>query len=333
MKSTLIRTLVLSACISAVVAGYSLFAVSPAAAVADGAHADGPKRVKMRQWIPAGIELRHLTFREGRRLYRGPRTLQYRWPYLVVATQAERDDGYGWLLEFNTAHELFDPILEPDQALEAIGIFSEGVAIADRDLWKQVAEIAGKFDPKGGWPVKVTKGTPDVFGTRLERVETGFAVRTLRFTCAGYAALGVVAVDYGFPFGGAFQRKSKRWISGPPQCWQTSGEVDHAEQAALHENIQKLRRDIMRCLSKYRKLDEIEGVLARTREFAQLCFELGAPDGMIGSGRQIYRFSLGDGSVVDVVVDRDGHVSSATHARPGPGGERYDPRMLRVAKK
>ena len=283
--------------------------------------APGP-RMRVREWQQVAGALEHLRPRDGRQLYRGPRMLRNRHPFLVAAGADDRAAGSGIELRIDNVHRLLEPADSEAAARELARLFGGGSVVPDAATYEKLRATALRHADDSGWPVKIVEGTPGHFGVTVENSTVGRTVHTLVFTSSGFGALDVVEEEYRIATSGRVERKVTTWIHGPPQSWQTSGDVDAEEQARLYAGVRRFREAMTAVLARRRSIDRVRAALAPHHSFEAIRRQLGEPDRDIGSGVHRYVYGLADGSaVIFGVPDADKPPLTVRHvAGVGPGG-------------
>jgi hypothetical protein len=306
-----------------------LLSTAFAAEAQDSADLTIKPKFRSARWRAVTARPDHLRLRDGRRLYRGPRLLSNVYPYYLAANAGERAAGYGYELRVSNAHRLLAPITTAEAATELARLFSGGVVVPDRATFEAIREAAARLEPQAtGWGIRLHAGMPKTFGLEINRVSDGFRVSMLVFTCSGFGRLSVAEHTYTVPLDGEVKRKTRTWIEGPPQSWQTSGDVDPEEQQRLYKEVQRFRASVMRLLSRHRTIEQFKAVCERDPTFAEVRYRLGEPDRDVGSGIHIYVYRLGDGTaVVFGAAGDDDKVSYIRHlevvSSGGPGRAKF----------
>jgi len=292
-------------------------------------------KVRSTRWQEVTARPDHLRLRDGRRLYRGPRLLCNVYPFYLAANAGERAAGYGYELRLSNAHRLLAPITKSEAAAELARLFTGGGVVPDRATYQAIREAAARLAPEAtGWGIRLHEGTPKTFGLDVQPVSDGFRVSMLVFTCSGFGRLSVVEHHYHVPTGGPIRRETRTWIEGPPQAWQTAGDVDPEEQQRLYEEVQRFRASMMRLLSRHRTIEQFKAVCERDPTFAEVRYRLGEPDRDVGSGIHIYVYRLGDGTaVVFGAAGDDDKLSYIRHLEVVSGGGPGRARFGRVIEK
>lgn len=275
----------------------------------------GPRR-SLERWQPCSVSFEHVTLRDGRTLYRLPApTLQDRQPFLVAATDAERDAGHGYAVGVDSASRLFEPPRDADGARELCRLLGGGTLIADAEAFARVRAAAEALAPDAtGWGITVADEQPKAFGATARAVPGGFEVQRLVLTNSGYGRLDVETQRFTVSAEGTVKVERTRWITGPPRTWQTAGEVDEAEQAALLAEVDRFLQAMAKALAPTRTLQAFVDVCAaETLTFAQVRWAFGEPDADEGSGLHLYRYLLADGT--SVVFGTGGEDAPLTYAR------------------
>jgi len=260
----------------------------------------GPRR-SLQRWQPCSVSFEHLKLRDGRTLYRVPApTLRDREPFLVAASDAERDAGHGFAVGVDAAQRLFEAPTTANGARELCRLLGGGTLIPDAETFARMRAAALKLAPQAdGWGITVAEAQPKAFGASARAVAGGFEVQRLVLTNSGYGRLDVETQRFTVSAEGALKVERTPWITGPPRSWQTAGEVDEAEQAALRAEVDRFLQAMTQALAPARTLQAFVDVCApETLTFAQVRWALGEPDADEGSGLHIYRYTLGDGTAV-----------------------------------
>jgi hypothetical protein len=254
-----------------------------------------------------------LLLRENRVLYRSARSLLERYPYLVAASKAEATERRGIQVRWTNLHLLFVPIPSEAAALELVRTMEGGEIVPDRAAYDRLVDAARKNPlPEGSWPATIHPRVPERFGLVAERTADGFAVRGTIFTTSGYSALSVLEVHARFPTAGPYTIETFPAISGPPQSWQTSGEVDEDEQRRLYRAVAGFRAALLDALRVDFTLERVAEAYTTVSTFAMVRRRIGEPLRDIGSGRHIYVYRLGDGRAVTfAVTDEDAPIAGA----------------------
>ena len=278
------------------------------AAVAATADEIKPKRHR-KNWRAVTVPITHLVLRDGRAFYRGPGHLNDQYPYFLAANAAERGAGFGYQLRMTNAHQLLAPIETAAAAREFARVLSGGVIVPDEAAYTLLRAEALRLKPVcTGWGVEVEDGRPGCFGVGVEKTADGFTVRALVFKCSSYHRLEVQEQTWTLPASGALRRDVKSWIMGPPQAWQTAGDVDMAEERRLCGEVTRFRAAFLKVLGAGRTLDAVKKALEGNPTFAVVRDRLGEPDGSVGGGReqQEFAYRLRDGTAVVITVARRG---------------------------
>lgn len=282
-----------------------------------------------------------LLLRDNRVLYRSVRSLREHYPYLVAATTAEFAKRMGIELRWANLHSLFQPIPSEAAAVELVRTMEGGEIVPDRAAYDRLVDAAGNNPmPAGSWKVEVHPRVPERFGLAAERTADGFAVRGTIFTTSGYGALDVVEIHARFPAAGPYSIETFPAISGPPQSWQTSGDVDQEAQRKLYRAVAGFRAALLDALRKELTLEAVAEAYTSVATFAMVRRRIGEPLRDIGSGRHIYVYRLGDGRAVSFAVTQDDTpvASAALHegydldAGLGKLIEELRPRPIRAGK-
>ncbi|MEZ6185040.1 MAG: hypothetical protein R3F62_08540 [Planctomycetota bacterium] len=291
-------------------------------------------RREQRRAGPSRTTVEHLELLEGRALYRlDSVTLRDRWPFLIAATEAEREAGQGIAVGVETAAEIFRAPDSEEAALELARLLGGGTAVPDAATYGRLREAAAELAGQGGrWGIEVADGQPAAFGEAAQRTKVGFEVQRLVYLNDGFGALDVEAQRFYFPAEGAAQLERTRWIGGPPQTWQTAGEVDSAEQTALQDEVDRFAEAMTHAFTPTRTIETfVEACADETKSFAQLRKALGPPDADVGSGIHIYRYTLNDGSwVVFGVSDEDAPPLYVRQVQTGRGRPEW--KLLRTLR-
>ena len=290
----------------------ALFAAIDVGAARDIYDSD-PRPRKYRNFAK-GPTLEHVTLREGRTLSRGPRSLQDRYPYLVASNAAERKDGLGYPMLASNVGFLFEPITTAEAAIELTRWLYGGDIVPDRAAFDRMVEIAKHHElPAGSWPIE-WKRNPEHFGLSATAIENGFEVRGTIFTTSAHMTLSVGEFHIVYRAGKPAEVKREWCILGPPQSWQTSGNVDEDEQARLRAAIESLRDRLLKALRKDLPLVDFEKAIERKMTWAKLRHTIGEPNRVLrnaGSNASLYR--LGNGQVLAVAAgSEDAPVPGAT---------------------
>jgi hypothetical protein len=218
---------------------------------------------------------------------------------LVAANERERAAGHGIELRWSNLHLLLEPIPSEAAAVALARMMIGGEVVPDRAAYDRLVDAARRNPmPEGSWEVTVHPRVPERFGLAGERAADGFAVRGTIFTTSGYSALSVVEIHARFPAAGPFTLEQFPAISGPPQSWQTSGDVDEEEQKLLHGAVATFREALLGALRKDLKLDAVAAAYTEGASIATIRHLVGEPLRDIGSGLHRYLYRLGDGRVV-----------------------------------
>lgn len=294
--------------------------------------------VSMGRWQESTAKLEHLVLRAGRRAYRGPRLLVNRFPFLVAANEAEKRERRGYELRIKNAHRLFGPIETDDKARELARIFYPGPLVKSAANFDKLRAAARRLQPDAKhWGVRIEKGDPKTHGLSVARLPRGAGreVSMLVFTSPGFGALDIVEVRLEIPSKGPVSAKTRIWIGGPPQTWQTGGDVDAAVQREMQEEVRRFRGAMTRVFAASRSP---AGFLKSYRPgdtFAQFRKKAGEPDREIGSGIRIHVYDFNDGtSAVFGVTDEDAEPLYARHVKglSSDPAKRVRPTLLRDLK-
>ena len=240
-----------------------------------------------------------LTLRDGRRLVHGPRSLQNRYPYLVAANESELARKVGYELTVSSVFSLLEPVETEAQAVRLVRWILGGDVVPDRAAFDRIAAVVRDAKlPKDSWTVRVEDHLPQHFGLAATREGNGFVVRGTIFTTSGYGALNVEEVTFRIPNDAPASLERTRAILGPPQSWQTSGEVDQEEQSRLYAAIQGLRDAMLTALRADLTLAPFREIFAKEPRWHEIRIRIGEPNRIEGSGRSFGVYSLGNGNVV-----------------------------------
>jgi len=245
----------------------------------------------------------HLRLREGRRFRRGPRLLVNVYPYWVAATKDEAAKGEGQELRLANAHKLLEPIETHEAAVELARLLTGGIVVPDETTYAALRAEAVRLQPSAtGWGIEVEDGKPSHFGISASETENNWCVDALVFTCSGYGGLSVVEERFTIPRDGAVAHEAKTWIQGPPQSWQTSGDVDPEEEAKLHAEVFRFREALTAIFARSRTEAAVRAALEPDATFARIRRRLEEPDFEISGKvrRAIYRLADGSAVVFDV---------------------------------
>ncbi len=259
--------------------------------------------------LEAGLKLR-----DGRTLYRGPRSLRESYPYLVAATEQEASEKYGYALDRSTVHQILEPLASAEAAVELTRWLTGGEIVPDRAAFDRMLEIAKHYKmPERSWPVKIKEFVPTHFGLKATRVPEGYEVRGTIFETSGGSALTVVEYHITYPVGEKPRIAQNHAIVGPPQSWQTSmndavGSVGYEEkmkkmehrQRKLREAVEEFRDRMLRALRKDLTVDTFRTAIAGGATWAQVRHSIGEPNRTRGSKRGDALYHLGNGTVIAI---------------------------------
>lgn len=319
---------------------FSIFAVLPLASIGIPVNAvpEIEPEVTMGRWQESTAELEHLVLRDGRRAHRGPRLLVNRFPYLVAANEAEKRERRGYEVRVENTHLLFGPIRTDEQARELARMFYPGPLVTSAATFDRLRAAARRLQPGAKhWGVRIEKGAPKTHGLGVTRLPGGAGreVSMLLLTSHGSAALAIVEVRLEIPSKGPASARTRTWIGGPPQAWQTAGDVDAAVQRQMHEEVRRFRQAMTQIFAASR---EAAGFLKAYRPgdtFAQFRKKAGEPDRQTGSGIRIFVYDFMDGtSAIFGVADEDAEPLYARHVKglSSAPGKLTRPTLLRDLK-
>lgn len=263
-----------------------------------------------------GPSFEHITLREGRTISRGPRGMRDQYPYLVASNSSERKQQLGYPVTAATVGFLFEPITTPKAALEMTRWLYGGDLVPDRAAFDRMVNVAKNHElPEGSWPIE-WKRNPEHFGMLARSIEGGVEVRGTIFTSSARMTLSVCEIHAVYRPGKAAEVKREWCLVGPPQSWQTAGDVDENEQARLRAAIESLRDHLLQALRKDLPLAGFEKAIAEKWSWAKLRHTIGEPNrtrGIPGTYNAMYR--LGNGQVIAL--------ASGLEDQPVPGAILY----------
>ncbi|MEM7163839.1 MAG: hypothetical protein AAF581_00155 [Planctomycetota bacterium] len=289
---------------------------TPKPATTDKRQAKIPHRRKMSRWTPVTLNFKYLPPKEHREFFRGPRGMRDRFPYLVLANADERAAGIGYELRADNAYQLLD--LRSDlSALQLVRVLTGGIVVKTPEIFGEIiAQVQDAADQLQHWSVKASEGKPDFFrATAVKNGKgTGYVAKQLLLTMSGSCALGLEQQVWVIPKNGPAKiTKRKQWMEGPPQSWQTAGEVDEQQQREMRGEVDLVREAMMSVFVRARRL-QLFREIAYLESFAWVRDAVGEPDRVVhheGQTLNLYRLPGKAGRVVVFFVkDVDGPMKS-----------------------